>query len=152
MRERPFRPFVKGIAAQHVAFVAKAAQRTSFDAHRLRGERLRLDQQRIVGAASDDSFTPDQPQHRYRERRHAVKILVDDSTPDALEHIAEPADVQKSGGGIGAVSVFKAVYIDKRDIKCACVGGSSKVPLGFVSLTENVMMVAMALWMTSMWL
>jgi len=51
-------------------------------------------------------------------------------------------------GGIGAVSVFKAVYIDKRDIKCACVGGSSKVPLGFVSLTENVMMVAMALWMT----
>ncbi len=50
-------------------------------------------------------------------------------------------------GGIGAVSVFKAVYIDKRDIKCACVGGNSNVPLGFVSLTENVMMVAMALWM-----
>jgi glutaredoxin len=56
-----------------------------------------------------------------------------------------------SVGGIGAVSVFKAVYIDKRDIKCACVGGSSKVPLGFVSLTENVMMVAMALWMARMW-
>lgn len=54
-------------------------------------------------------------------------------------------------GGIGAVSVFKAVYVDKRDIKCACVGGSSKVPLGFVSLTENVMMVAMALWMARMW-
>ncbi|WP_422397262.1 MauE/DoxX family redox-associated membrane protein [Sphingopyxis kveilinensis] len=54
-------------------------------------------------------------------------------------------------GGIGAVSVFKAVYIDKRDIKCACVGGSSKVPLGFVSLTENLMMVAMALWMARMW-
>ncbi len=50
-------------------------------------------------------------------------------------------------GTVGAVSVFKAVYVDKRDIKCACVGGSSKVPLGFVSLTENVMMVAMALWM-----
>ena len=50
-------------------------------------------------------------------------------------------------GGIGAVSVFKAVYIDRRDIRCACVGGDSKVPLGFVSLTENVMMVAMALWM-----
>ena len=52
-------------------------------------------------------------------------------------------------GGIGAVSVFKAVYIDKRDLKCACVGGSSNVPLGFVSLTENVMMVAMALWMVA---
>ena len=50
-------------------------------------------------------------------------------------------------GAIGAVSVFKAVYIDKREIKCACVGGESNVPLGFVSLTENVMMVAMALWM-----
>lgn len=50
-------------------------------------------------------------------------------------------------GGIGAVSVFKAVYIDKRELKCACVGGASNVPLGFVSLTENVMMVAMALWM-----
>ena len=36
-------------------------------------------------------------------------------------------------------SVFKAVYIDKRELKCACVGGSSRVPLGFVSLTENVM-------------
>ena len=50
-------------------------------------------------------------------------------------------------GGIGAVSVFKAVYVEKRELKCACVGGSSNVPLGFVSLTENVMMVAMALWM-----
>jgi glutaredoxin len=53
-------------------------------------------------------------------------------------------------GSVGAVSVFKAVYVDKWDIKCACVGGSSKVPLGFVSLTENVMMVAMALWMLAM--
>ena len=50
-------------------------------------------------------------------------------------------------GGIGAVSVFKAVYIDKRSLKCACVGGDSNVPLGFVSLTENLMMIAMALWM-----
>lgn len=50
-------------------------------------------------------------------------------------------------GGIGAASVFKAVYIERRDLKCACVGGNSNVPLGFVSLTENVMMVAMALWM-----
>jgi len=50
-------------------------------------------------------------------------------------------------GGIGAVSVFKAVYVDKRQLKCACVGGSSNVPLGFVSLTENLMMIAMALWM-----
>lgn len=50
-------------------------------------------------------------------------------------------------GSIGAYSVFKAVYIDKRELKCACVGGSGNVPLGFVSLTENLMMVAMGLWM-----
>jgi glutaredoxin len=52
-------------------------------------------------------------------------------------------------GGIGAVSVFKAVYIDKRELKCACVGGASKVPLGFVSLLENLMMIAMAVWMAA---
>ena len=50
-------------------------------------------------------------------------------------------------GTVGAVSVFKAVYIDKRELKCACVGGGSNVPLGFVSLTENLMMMAMAVWM-----
>ncbi len=50
-------------------------------------------------------------------------------------------------GTVGAVSVFYAVYVQKRDIKCACVGGSSNVPLGFVSLTENLMMIAMAVWM-----
>lgn len=52
--------------------------------------------------------------------------------------------------GIGAYSVFKAVYIDKRELKCACVGGSSNVPLGFVSLLENLMMVGMAVWMLAM--
>ncbi len=53
-------------------------------------------------------------------------------------------------GSIGAASVLKAVYFDKRELKCACVGGNSNVPLGFVSLTENVMMVAMAIWMLAM--
>jgi len=50
-------------------------------------------------------------------------------------------------GTVGAISVFKAVYLDKRELKCACVGGDSNVPLGFVSLTENIMMIAMAIWM-----
>jgi len=50
-------------------------------------------------------------------------------------------------GTIGALSVFKAVCIDKRDLKCACVGGDSNVPLGFVSLTENLMMIFMGVWM-----
>ena len=53
-------------------------------------------------------------------------------------------------GTVGAVSVFKAVYVDRRELKCACVGGDSNVPLGFVSLTENLMMIAMAIWMLVM--
>jgi glutaredoxin len=50
-------------------------------------------------------------------------------------------------GTVGGVSVFYAVYVQKRELKCACVGGSSRVPLGFVSLSENLFMVGMALWM-----
>jgi glutaredoxin len=50
-------------------------------------------------------------------------------------------------GGIGAVSVIKPVYIDKRELKCACVGGGSNVPLGFISLTEHLMMLGMGGWM-----
>ena len=53
-------------------------------------------------------------------------------------------------GGVGAVSVFKAVYIDKRELKCACVGGDSNVPLGFVSLTKNLAMIFMGVWMLTM--
>jgi glutaredoxin len=64
---------------------------------------------------------------------------------DALPWIMVPTALVI--GGVGAVSVVKAVYIDRRELKCACVGGDSNVPLGFISLTENVMMVAMALWM-----
>jgi glutaredoxin len=50
-------------------------------------------------------------------------------------------------GSVGAISVIKAVYIDKRELKCACVGGDSNVPLGFISLTENVFMIAAGIWM-----
>ena len=49
-------------------------------------------------------------------------------------------------GTVGAASVFKAVYVDKRELKCACVGGGSNVPLGFVSLSENLAMMAMGLY------
>jgi glutaredoxin len=65
----------------------------------------------------------------------------------ALPWIAVP--VALFIGGVGAVSVFYAVYIQKRELKCACVGGGSNVPLGFLSLTEDLMMVAMGLWMAA---
>ena len=60
-------------------------------------------------------------------------------------YLAAPAVLVVST--IGAISIIKAVYIDKRDLHCACVGGGSQVPLGFISLTENLMMIAMAVWM-----
>ena len=53
-------------------------------------------------------------------------------------------------GTIGAISVAKAVYIDKRELTCACVGGGSNVPLGFISLTENLVMMGMGVWMLSL--
>lgn len=64
---------------------------------------------------------------------------------DILTWVAAPAALIVST--IGAISVFKAVYIEKRDLRCACVGGGSEVPLGFISLTENLMMMAMSIWM-----
>ncbi len=66
-------------------------------------------------------------------------------TAQALDWLSIP--VALFIGTVGAASVFKAVYIDRRDLKCACVGGDSNVPLGFVSLTENLFMIGMAAWM-----
>ena len=66
-------------------------------------------------------------------------------TAHALPIISVP--VSLFIGTVGAISVFKAVYIDRRELKCACVGGNSNVPLGFVSLTESLFMIALGLWM-----
>ncbi len=46
-------------------------------------------------------------------------------------------------GVSGAVSVFKAVYIDKMALNCACIGGNSNAPLGVVSFGENAIMALM---------
>lgn len=59
--------------------------------------------------------------------------------------VAAPATLVVST--VGAISVFKAVYVEKRELSCACIGGGSDVPLGFISLTENIMMIAMSIWM-----
>lgn len=67
------------------------------------------------------------------------------TTAGALLWLAAPVSLVI--GLIGAVSVAKAVWIDKRELKCACVGGASKVPLGFVSFTESALMAGMGLWM-----
>ena len=48
-------------------------------------------------------------------------------------------------GSFGAYSIIKTVYIEKRKLKCACVGGGKSVPLGTISIIENLMMVIMGL-------
>ncbi|SEW20896.1 Glutaredoxin [Aliiroseovarius sediminilitoris] len=55
-------------------------------------------------------------------------------------------------GVIGAISVIKAVYVDQRELTCACVGGGSNVPLGAISLSENLVMVGMGVWMLGIWM
>ena len=52
-------------------------------------------------------------------------------------------------GVVGGVSVFKAVYVEKRELKCACVGGDSNVPLGLVSFMENAIMVLMGVYLVA---
>lgn len=46
-------------------------------------------------------------------------------------------------GVAGGLSILKAVYLDKADLNCACVGGNSPVPLGLVSFSENAIMALM---------
>ena len=67
------------------------------------------------------------------------------SEPQPLPIVSVPVSLFIGTGGAG--SVFKAGYIDKRGLKCAGVGGGSNVPLGCVSLTENLFMIGMGLWM-----
>ncbi|MCM8527164.1 MAG: glutaredoxin [Lentisphaeraceae bacterium] len=49
-------------------------------------------------------------------------------------------------GLAGGISIIKAVYVDKTDLNCACVGGNSNVPLGIISFSENAMMAGMGVW------
>lgn len=48
-------------------------------------------------------------------------------------------------GILGMISVYKAVYIDKLALNCACVGGNSKTPLGIISFIENLIMAGMGI-------
>ena len=47
-------------------------------------------------------------------------------------------------GITGMISVFKAVYLDKLKLNCACIGGYAKTPLGIISFTENLLMAIMS--------
>tara|TARA_A100001388_G_C28329503_1_gene293774 strand:+ start:58 stop:510 length:453 start_codon:yes stop_codon:yes gene_type:complete len=48
-------------------------------------------------------------------------------------------------GIFGMASVFKAIYLDKSKLNCACVGGHAKTPLGIISFIENFLMVGMGI-------
>lgn len=54
-------------------------------------------------------------------------------------------------GSIDTVSVIKAVYVEKHDLKCVCVDGGSNVPLGAISLSENLILADMSIWILSIW-
>ena len=45
----------------------------------------------------------------------------------------------------GMISVFKAVYLDKLKLNCACIGGYAKTPLGIISFIENLLMAIMSI-------
>jgi hypothetical protein len=53
-------------------------------------------------------------------------------------------------GGMGMVSVGKAVFIDHLALNCACVGGNTRTPLGVVSFAENLIMTLMGAAMLGM--
>tara|TARA_Y100000782_G_scaffold4962_1_gene5877 strand:+ start:130839 stop:131528 length:690 start_codon:yes stop_codon:yes gene_type:complete len=48
-------------------------------------------------------------------------------------------------GFAGGYSIYKAIYIEKKDLNCACIGGGSKAPLGVVSISENAIMALMGI-------
>jgi len=54
-----------------------------------------------------------------------------------------------ASGIVGGISVFKAVYIDKKSLNCACIGGNSKAPLGIVSFSENLIMAIMGAYLSA---
>ena len=49
--------------------------------------------------------------------------------------------------GIAAIGVFRAVYLRKTDIHCACLGNVIQLPLSTISLIEDLAMFAMAITM-----
>ena len=47
-------------------------------------------------------------------------------------------------GIFGMISVFKAVYLDKLKLNCACIGGYAKTPLRIISFIENLLIANMS--------
>src|SRR5262245_10071512 len=58
--------------------------------------------QHFLGRLTVDLLAPDLQHHRDGERRDVVEGFMDDSALDAREHLAEAADVEEAGGGVGA--------------------------------------------------
>ena len=52
--------------------------------------------------------------------------------------------------GVTSISVMKTI-LQKKDVKCACLGANSKMKVGFVTLVENILMIAMAIKMLKGW-
>ena len=55
-----------------------------------------------IGRLAVNRLAPDLQHDRHGERRHMVERFMDDSPPDAREHIGEAAHVEEAGRGVGA--------------------------------------------------
>ena len=55
-----------------------------------------------IGRLAVNRLAPDLQHDRHGERRHVVERFMDDSPPDAREHIGEAAHVEEAGRGVGA--------------------------------------------------
>ncbi|SBO44257.1 glutaredoxin [Cyanobium sp. NIES-981] len=64
-------------------------------------------------------------------------ILVQPQLPVAARLVGATALLL---GGMGMVSVGKAVFLDRLALNCAFVGGNTRTPLGVVSFAENLIM------------
>ena len=71
-----------------------------------------------------------------------IRILMLGSPPDV-----ETGAVLDAVRALDGVADLHHAHFWQMDERCACVDGSSNVSPGFVSLTENLVMIAMGLWM-----
>lgn len=76
-----------------------------------------------------------------------IKLTPREDTDAFMEAHGVETTPQTFIGAVGGLSVFKAACIDERQLTCACVGGGSNVPLGFVSPTETL---GMGIWMLTL--
>ena len=47
---------------------------------------------------------------------------------------------------ISSINIYNIVYVEKRNIQCACLGGNTQLPMTYISILENAVMAVMAIY------